>query len=69
MAARKPKVSEERAETCKSCRFCHHVKEAIECRRHPPTVTYDGSTGFYDYRFPEVAVIQWCGEYAPNLSS
>ncbi|CAB3742478.1 hypothetical protein LMG22037_06607 [Paraburkholderia phenoliruptrix] len=59
----------EPTETCKQCRFALFLKESIECRRNPPQVIYEGSTGFVEHRFPEVEVTLWCGEFRPKLTS
>jgi len=68
--ARKPKAeSADRTEICKNCKHSLFLRESIECRRYPPQVIYEGSTGFVEHRFPETSADSFCGEFAPILTS
>lgn len=69
MATRKIiKVIAERTEICKNCRWAQ-FGEVIYCHRYPPTPVYDSSEGYVDSYFPVIGADNYCGEFAPQLSS
>ena len=64
------RVEEEQVNVCKNCNHVALTKaKSLECRRDPPQVIYDGSTGFMAYKQPEVEPTGWCGSFKPILSS
>lgn len=69
MATRKViKAVAERTEICKHCRWAQ-FGEVIYCHRYPPTPVYDSSEGYVDSYFPVTGADNYCGEFAPQLSS
>jgi len=71
MAARKPKVIPvEPVENCRECRCSKMIPgDGLYCRRYPPKLVYDASTGLNVARDVEVNPTHWCGEFSPHLSS
>ncbi|HEY6019468.1 MAG TPA: hypothetical protein VIY48_06090 [Candidatus Paceibacterota bacterium] len=70
MATRKSKEPTVIAESCKECRFSKNIRgDGLYCRRYPPALVYDASTGTNAPAFPEVDPVMWCGEWSPPLNS
>ena len=51
--------------TCKSCRFYRERQngEMGDCRRYPPSLTFDFTRKSYMSGFPIVPPAEWCGEH------
>jgi len=57
-------------ESCKSCRFLLFKRgDGMYCRRYPPKLVLDYTSGVTAPAIPEVDAAFWCGDYQPALNS
>jgi hypothetical protein len=55
---------------CKECRYAHYKRaEGLFCKLNPPQYVYDYQSGASELKNPEVNPQDWCGQFAPQLSS
>jgi hypothetical protein len=72
MAMRKAKTTPivpDRVQSCDSCRHRMAREDFHECRRYPPTIVLDMSSGGHYSAYPMVGLAEYCGEWAPKLNS
>lgn len=62
-------MSEERKETCETCRFwdIDVFDQAYgSCRRHAPQPSSSSSSDILPHKWPFTNYYNWCGEYQPQ---